>query len=88
MNLLKEATEAARHCFDYQKKAALVHYTSELRDVFGRFTISCSREDMSDLVGAWTRVLLALNNLPPWPGAGPEGGKQPKPVKEEVTNVA
>ncbi len=87
MSLLKEATEAARYCTDLVKRAALIYYTDCLRDVYGRFTISCSRADMSELVGAWTRVLLALNALDPLPEHGPNGGRAPIP-KKDLTNVA
>lgn len=81
MNLIDEATEAARRCRDYQKKAALVHYTNQLRDTFGRFAISCSREDMSELVGHWTRVLLALGELP-------TDGDKVVPLNEKLTDAS
>lgn len=65
MNLINEAMEAARKCRDFHKKLTLVRYTDQLRDVFGRFAISCSREDMKELVAAWTHVILAIDNIMP-----------------------
>ncbi len=87
MSLLKEATEAARACSDTRKRKALQERTDELRDAFGRFTISCNREDMAYLVAAWSRVILALNSLPPLPEHGPNGGRMAAP-KEALTNAA
>ncbi len=87
MSLLKEATDAARACTDARKRKALQERTDELRDAFGRFTISCNRADMLDLVATWSRVILALNSLPPLPEHGPNGGRAPVP-KEALTNAA
>jgi len=63
-NLIKEAREAARTCASYNKRITLNACVDELQDAFGLFTVSCSRQDMQNLVRAWTRVILALNDLP------------------------
>lgn len=79
INLIDEATEAARLCRDYSKKSVLVRHTNWLRDVYGRFCVSCSREDMSELVAAWTHVLLALGNLP---------SNDVVPINKELTDAS
>ena len=73
-NLIKEARQAAKDCRDFTKKILLNRLTDDLQNAFGMFTVSCSREDMSALVGAWTRVILAMNDLPVKP-----------PVEEKLT---
>ncbi len=83
MNLIKEARNAALFCNDYTKRVTLQRVTDELHDVFGRFTVSCSREDMTDLVAAWTRVILALNDLPVL--VDPDGGRRPVAIHGKLT---
>ena len=70
--LIKEARDAAIFCNDSGKRALLRHLTDEVQDAFGLFTVSCSREDMERLVAAWSRLILALNELPvtPTPSKG------------------
>jgi hypothetical protein len=88
VSLIKQARDAAYVCTDYQKRERLKRATDDLHDAFGRFTASCSKEDMIDLVGAWTRVTWALDALPPLPGAGPNGGRAPLPRHEKLTDAA
>ncbi len=82
-NLIREARAAALVCTDYTKRVTLQRVTDELHDVFGRFTVSCSRADMSDLVAAWTRVILALNDLPVL--IDPGGGRRPVAIQGKLT---
>lgn len=87
-NFIRQAREAARRCPDRAKREALQRCTDDLHDVFGRFTTSCSKADMVELVGAWTRVAWAIEALPPVPEHGPGGAKQRTPDKGKLTNAA
>ncbi len=62
MSLLEEAGTAARTWTDWRKVQTLRECTDELRNAFGVFSISCSREDMRHLVAAWSRVILILDS--------------------------
>lgn len=83
MNLLREAREAAVKCPDLTKRRILRERTDALQDILGQFAISVSREDMLTLVGAWSRVIIALDALPPLPEHGPKGGRQSIPAKKK-----
>ena len=87
-SFIKYAREAARACTDVQKRVALQMATDELQNAFGRFTISCSKEDMIAMNGAWAQVAWAIERLPPLPEAGPNGGKMPVPSKKKLTDAA
>ncbi len=82
MSFIKHARDAARICTDRQKRETLNRCTDDLHDVFGRFVVSCSKQDMLELVGAWTRVVWALEALPPLPEHSPAGGKVAVPKSE------
>ncbi len=82
MSFIKQARDAARSCTDRAKRERLQACTDDLHDVFGRFTTSCSKDDMVEMVGAWTRVTWALDAIPPLPEHGPAGGKVAVPKAE------
>lgn len=82
MNFIKQARDAARACTDRAKRERLQACTDDLHAAFGRFTVSCGKQDMLDLVGSWTRVAWALDALPPVPEHGPAGGKVAVPKAE------
>ncbi len=63
MNLIKEAREAALKA-EWSKKIQINYLTDDLANAFGQFSVSCSRTDMKWLVASWSRVILALNELP------------------------
>jgi hypothetical protein len=84
MSLIKDARIAAMYCVDHIKRRVLIERTDELQNIFGLFTVSCDQADMEQLVGAWTRVVIAMKNLPPLPEHGPKGGRQPLPTKNKV----
>ena len=64
VNLIQEARQIARMTGEYQRRELLHHLVDDVQDAFGQFTVSCSREDMQWLVGVWSRLVLALNELP------------------------
>ncbi len=82
MSFIKQARDAAKLCTHREKRKVLERCTDELHDAFGRFTVSCSKDDIVALVGAWTRVTWALDALPPLPEHGPAGGKVAVPKSE------
>ncbi len=66
-DLIKEGRAAASFCNNSDRRALLHRLTDEVQDTFGLFAVSCSREDMERLVAAWSRLILALNELPVTP---------------------
>ena len=88
-SFLKHAREVARHCKDKFPKLILMERTDDLQNVYSRFTVSCSCDDMEALVGAWTRVALAVNAIQQLGDDNPNGGSMPVPKPlEELTAVA
>ena len=88
-SFLKHAREVARHCKDKVPKQILRDRTDELQNVYSRFTISCSCDDMEALVAAWTRVALAVNAIQQLGGDNPNAGAMPVPEGlEKVAAVA
>jgi len=71
--MFKECRLAAQSCKDEVKRAALRHRTDECKEVFDRFNLSASREDMEALVAAWTRMVRALDRVAPLPDGDPAG---------------
>ncbi len=82
MSFIKQARDAARSCTDREKRERLQACTDDLHDAFGRFTTSCEKADLVDVVSAWTRVTWALDALPPLPEHGPAGGKAAVPKEK------
>ena len=88
-SFLKHAREVVRHCPDKGPRQILKDRTDELQNVFSRFTISCSCDDMEQLVAMWTRVALAVNAIQQLGSDNPNGGVLPIPKPlEELTAVA
>lgn len=73
MNIFKDARLIARHCLDKTKRERLVERCDEAKEVFDRFAISASSDDMEHLVAAWTRLLVAMDDCGPWRGGEPSG---------------
>jgi hypothetical protein len=86
-SFLKHAREVARHCKDKGLRKILQERTDELQNVFSRFTISCSPDDMIDLVAMWTRVALAVNAIQQLGSDNPNGGSMPLPKPLEKTTA-
>lgn len=82
MNFIKHARELAALCPDPVKKKNLRNCADDLHDVFGRFAVSCDKDDMQALVGAWTRTAIAILLLPPLPEHRPDGGRLRKPLTD------
>lgn len=79
-NVFREAREIARWCIFPERREQLRQRVDECKEIFDRFNISASREDFSELVACWTRMLLAIELVGPWvDGPSPRGGKLPVP---------
>lgn len=64
------------YCVNTPVKERLRARVDECKEVFDRFNISASRDDMQALVAAWTRMLIAMDAAGPWVGGGnPVGGR-------------
>ncbi len=70
VNLIEEARLIVRVTSDYRRRTLLHTLIDDVQDAFGLFTVSCSRADMQHLVAVWSRLLLALNELPVTPSPG------------------
>ncbi len=82
-NVFREARDIARHIWLTERRDQLRERTDTCKEVFDRFQISASREDFQELVGAWTRLLMAMDVAGPYvqpPPAG--GGKLPVPLSD------
>lgn len=60
--------QLAMRCVLPSVRDRLRERVDEAREHYDRFCISASREDMELLVGAWTRMLLAMADVDPWLG--------------------
>lgn len=88
-NVFREARTIANHCLFRERRDDLRLKTDECKEVFDRFNISASREDFQELVGRWTRMLVAMDAVGPYVGPPPErGGHMPVPREEERANAA
>lgn len=65
-NVFREARTIALYCIFPERRDALRARVDECKEVFDRFNISASREDFQELVGAWTRMLLAMDAVGPY----------------------
>lgn len=79
-NVFKEARSIATHCLNAKWRDLLRDRTDECFDTFNRFNISGSRDDFTELVARWTRMLHAMDAASPWVGGiDPTGGRLPAP---------
>ena len=86
-NVFREAREIARHCIFPERRERLREHVDTCKEVFDRFNLSASREDFQELVGAWTRMLLAIELVGPWVD-GPSRGGGAMPVPSNVDHGA
>jgi hypothetical protein len=79
-NVFREARAIASHCIFPSRRDILRQRVDECKEVFDRFNISASREDFTELVGRWTRMLQAMDAVGPYIGGpAPGGGRLPVP---------
>lgn len=72
-------------CLNTPVKERLKDRTDECKEIFDRFNISASREDMQQLVATWSRMLLAMDAAGPWVfGPSTPGGRLPVPQQTDV----
>lgn len=73
MSIFKEARLIARHCTDKDKCHALKTRTDTAQAAADMFHLNPCRGTMEELVGAWTRFLIALNAVGPYGGGDGSG---------------
>ena len=79
-NVFREARTMAMHCVYPAQGAILRERADECKEVFDRFNISATREDMELLVARWTRLLIAIKATAPFVSPPPAtGGRLPVP---------
>lgn len=64
-SIFKEARTIARHCRDATRRNILRERTDLAQERYDLFKVEPSRFNMVELVNAWTRMLLAIDAIPP-----------------------
>lgn len=64
-SIFKEARLIAASCTDPDRRAKLRADTDNCKEVFDRFNLSASREDMVELVACWSRLLRSMEHVGP-----------------------
>jgi hypothetical protein len=79
-NLFREARNIAMFCTSPTRRDILRLRCDECKETFDRFNLSASKLDFEELVGRWTRLLLAMDACGPYVDGGTTvGGKLPAP---------
>ncbi len=82
-NVFREARLIARHCIFPERRQQLNDAVDACKAVFDRFNVSASRADFQELVGLWTKMLIAMDAVGPWVGPPPvTGGRLPVPAQQ------
>lgn len=65
VSIFKEARDIARNCRDATRRDILRERTDLAQESYDLFKVAPSRQNMSNLVNTWTRMLLAIDAIPP-----------------------
>lgn len=79
MNVFKEAREILRTSPDAERNAVLRAAVDECKNSYDWFIASATTEAMQDLVGKWTRLVIAIKGMGPLGGDNNVGGRVPVP---------
>lgn len=75
MNVFKEAREILRTSPDAERNAVLRAAVDECKEIYDYFCVSATTDTMRDLIGAWTRLLIAIKGMGPLGGDNDVGGR-------------
>lgn len=79
MNVFKEAREILRTSPDAERNAVLRAAVDTCKEAFDLFVIDATTTKMQELVGAWTRLVIAIDGMGPLGGDATPAGRVPVP---------
>lgn len=83
-SVFKEARAIIQSCTDKPRRDILRDRVDECKEVFDRFAISASKDDMVELIGTWTRMLQAIDAVAPLGGDSSPAGRLSAPKQSKA----